>query len=84
VDRIAAHGCRRPVRVSLPAGRMGESLPVRGVAVREEAKPNKLNEPEQYQLFDTPQYSYRVFVTNLDAPIDAGGGFTDNGRGRRT
>jgi DDE family transposase len=29
------------------------------------------DEPEQYQLFDTPEYSYRVFVTNLDGPIDA-------------
>ena len=28
-------------------------------------------EPEQYQLFDTPEYSYRVFVTNLDGPMDA-------------
>lgn len=28
-------------------------------------------EPEQYQLFDTPEYSYRVLVTNLDGPIDA-------------
>lgn len=27
--------------------------------------------PEQYQLFDTPEYSYRVFVTNIDGPIDA-------------
>lgn len=26
--------------------------------------------PEQYQLFDTPQYIYRVFVTDLDSPID--------------
>jgi len=26
---------------------------------------------EQYQLFDTPEYSYRVFVTNLEGPIDA-------------
>jgi hypothetical protein len=32
-------------------------------------------EPEQYQLFDTPGYGYRVFVTNLDAPIDAVVGF---------
>src|SRR4249919_3765138 len=38
VDGVAAHRCRRAVRVSLPAGRMGESLPVRGVALREEAK----------------------------------------------
>lgn len=27
--------------------------------------------PEQYQLFDTPEYTYRVFVTNLDGPLDA-------------
>ena len=39
---------------------------------RTEAHPK---EPEQYQLFDTPGYSYRVFVTNLDAPIDAVVGF---------
>jgi len=32
-------------------------------------------QPEQYQLFDTPEYSYRVFVTNMDAPIDALVGF---------
>jgi hypothetical protein len=30
---------------------------------------------EQYQLFDTPEYSYRVFVTDLDAPIDVVVGF---------
>ena len=49
----------------------------RFVALRYERKPKpkKRNEPEQYQLFDTPQYSYRVFVTNLDAPIDALVGF---------
>ena len=29
------------------------------------------NEPEQYQLFDTPEYSYRVFATNMKGPIDA-------------
>jgi len=32
-------------------------------------------EPEQYQLFDTPAYSYRVFVTNMDAAIDVLVGF---------
>jgi hypothetical protein len=26
-------------------------------------------EPEQYQLFDTPEYSYRVFVTNMSGGI---------------
>src|SRR6185312_7199814 len=34
------------------------------------AKVKKAEEPEQYQLFDTPEYSYRVFVTDLDATID--------------
>jgi Transposase DDE domain group 1 len=38
-------------------------------------KPKKRTEPEQYQLFDTPDYSYRVFVTDLSAPIDAVVGF---------
>jgi hypothetical protein len=32
-------------------------------------------EPEPYQWFDTPQYSYRVLVTDLDAPIDMVVGF---------
>jgi hypothetical protein len=26
-------------------------------------------EPEQYQLFDTPEYSYRVFVMNMSGGI---------------
>lgn len=45
----------------------------RFVALRYENKPaaGAADEPEQYQLFDTPRYSYRVFVTNMDAPIDA-------------
>ena len=36
----------------------------RFVALRYEKKPKpkKLGEPEQYQLFDTPEYSYRVLV----------------------
>jgi len=29
------------------------------------------DEPEQYQLFDTPEYTYRVFVTNMNGPLDA-------------
>jgi hypothetical protein len=33
-------------------------------------QPKKTDEPEQYQLFDTPEYSYRVFVTNMKGPID--------------
>ena len=42
-------------------------------------KPKKkrkgVQQPEQYQLFDTPEYSYRVFVTDFDAPIDIVVGF---------
>jgi len=33
--------------------------------------PKQADEPEQYQLFDTPQYSYRVFVTDMKDRIDA-------------
>jgi hypothetical protein len=49
----------------------------RFVALRyqKKAKPKELSEPEQYQLFDTPEYSYRAFTTNLDAPIDVAVGF---------
>ena len=32
-------------------------------------KPRTAEEPEQYQLFDTPEYSYRVFVTNMKDAI---------------
>jgi len=33
------------------------------------AQPSEGDEPEQYQLFDTPEYSYRVFVTNMTDAI---------------
>src|ERR1700682_1964814 len=33
-------------------------------------KPREGNEPEQYQLFDTPEYSYRVFVTSMKESVD--------------
>ena len=49
----------------------------RFVALRyvKKSKAAEPGQPEQYQLFDTPEYSYRVFVTNMDAPIDALVGF---------
>ncbi len=49
----------------------------RFVALRYLKKPKAAEpgQPEQYQLFETPEYSYRVFVTNMDAPIDALVGF---------
>src|SRR3989442_193256 len=48
----------------------GWRRPYRFVVLRygKKPKPNKLNDPDQSHLFDPPHYSYRVFVTNLDAP----------------
>ncbi len=45
----------------------------RFLALRYEKKPDPAAQTGsgQYQLFDTPEYSYRVFVTNMDGPIDA-------------
>ncbi len=45
----------------------------RFIALRYEKKPEpkKQEEPEQYQLFETWEYTYRVFVTNMDGPLDA-------------
>ncbi len=34
-----------------------------------ESQPCLAEEPEQYQLFDTPEYDYRVFVTNMKHAI---------------
>jgi hypothetical protein len=44
----------------------------RFIALRYKKKPQPAtaDEPEQYQLFDTPQYTYRVFVTNMKRAID--------------
>jgi Transposase DDE domain group 1 len=44
----------------------------RFVALRYQKKPEELEagEAEQYQLFATSGYTYRVFVTNLKDPID--------------
>ena len=47
----------------------------RFLALRYAKKPETADSPEQYQLFDTPEYTYRVFVTNMDAPLDALVGF---------
>ncbi len=45
----------------------------RFLALRYRKKPETktAEQPEQYQLFDTPEYTYRVFVTNMDGPLDA-------------
>jgi hypothetical protein len=44
----------------------------RFLALRYEKEPGEKEpaEVEQYQLFETRQYQYRVFVTNMEGPID--------------
>jgi hypothetical protein len=37
---------------------------------KKKPKPAAADEPEQYQLFDTPEYTYRVFVTNMKRALD--------------
>ena len=37
---------------------------------KKKPRPAAANEPEQYQLFDTPEYTYRVFITNMKRTID--------------
>ena len=41
----------------------------RFVALRYEKNKAAAEKPQQYQLFDTPEYSYRVFVTNMSGGI---------------
>lgn len=49
----------------------GWCKPYRFVALRYEKarRQPKPGEPEQYQLFETSQYKYRVFVTDLSDPV---------------
>jgi len=78
VDELKAADWRRSPRTDAdgqcefryqPEG-WGEAY--RFIALRyvKKPQPKKTDEPEQYQLFDTPEYSYRVFVTNMKDPID--------------
>src|SRR5207249_10338750 len=50
--------------------RKGGGKAYRFIALRYEKKEKNTQKREQYQLFDTPGYSYRVFVTDMDRPID--------------
>jgi hypothetical protein len=45
----------------------------RFLALRYEKPPESKDseKPEQYQLFSTPEYTYRVFVTDMDQSLDA-------------
>jgi Transposase DDE domain group 1 len=42
----------------------------RFIALRYKKEDKDAREREQYQLFDSPQYIYRVFVTDMDRPLD--------------
>jgi hypothetical protein len=50
----------------------GWEKPYRFIALRyeKEPRPREAGEPEQYQLFETADYRYRVFVTNLRQAVD--------------
>src|SRR5215470_6279167 len=48
---------------------------------KKKLKPATADEPEQYQLFDTPDYTYRVFVTNMKRAIDLLAWFYDQRAG---
>jgi len=47
----------------------GEACRFVALRYQKKSKPRAAHEPEQYQLFDTPEYSYRVFVTNMKDAI---------------
>jgi hypothetical protein len=51
----------------------GWSKAYRFLALRYEKVPEtaRADQPQQYQLFETVEYTYRVFVTNMDGPLDA-------------
>lgn len=55
----------------------GWGEPYRFLALRyaKQPEPRPAEVPEQYQLFDTPDYTYRVFVTDMDGPLDVLTGF---------
>ena len=50
--------------------RKGEHQGYRFIALRYEKKEKGPEKREQYQLFDTPECTYRVFVTDMKPPID--------------
>src|SRR5689334_23328680 len=48
----------------------GKAYRFTALRYQKKPKPKESGEPEQYQLFDTPEYKYRVFVTNMKGAID--------------
>ena len=54
------------------------------MALRYKKEEQRAEEREQYQLFDTPEYIHRVFVTDMEGPSICWCGSTISARGRRT
>ena len=77
VDELKAAGWQRSPRTDADGQcefcyqPEGWAKAYRFIALRyqKQAQPSQADEPEQYQLFDTPEYSYRVFVTNMTDAI---------------
>ena len=57
---------------SFPTSRKAGGRPIGSspCVTKRSPKPATADEPEQYQLFDTPNYAYRVFVTNMKRTLD--------------
>jgi hypothetical protein len=78
VDELKAADWRRSPRTDadgqceFPYQPEGWQKAYRFIALRYQKKPTpkEAGEQEQYQLFDTPEYSYRVFVTNIKESVD--------------
>jgi hypothetical protein len=57
------------VRRVASAGRLAAGLPFIALRYQKKPKVSTTGEPQQYQLFDTPEYGDRVFVTNMTEAI---------------
>jgi hypothetical protein len=58
------------MRVLLSAEGWAKAYRFISLRYKKKPRPAAANEPEQYQLFDTPEYTYRVFITNMKRTID--------------
>jgi hypothetical protein len=49
----------------------GKAYRILALRYRTEPAGKKVAQPQQYSLFDMPEYTCRVFITNIDGPLDA-------------
>ena len=71
VEALAAHRRRRPMRVFYQPEGCGKACLFLALRYEKAPEAKQSEQPEQYQLFDTSEYTYRVFATNMDRPLDA-------------